>query len=536
MTACDAAWAGEGTPRCLAELLDMLERVDRDFSVRKTEVARTATDSLLLPGAAENLAPGRVQWGFKFRYGFSPSCSNSCAPKWQIQKIEITEHQISIQVTDATGAAKTLAIVANPITLSRLKRFTTPGPSLSFLSLRGAQKRQAADAVALELHRLESKGFSSALIDYFIEHPDETKNNSDQTLQMLRDLITLKQTGDYLDGAAATVPLQAFMDSPISYRWPGYKDSVRGEIRPIHQQDYFGLSTLVVNQGYLRAEDLISRDGAFELFLRRVDSEMHGGKPESEKSYGLSASFINGPSSSNLHYVSGKLLRDRLKKMGDTGGLKQTGDANVDQALRAFGFVPPQYANLPSQVRRYIRDAYRERLNISEGDLDQLVKISESLEERTNYIIGTKQPFADLEIGSENDTIRLKPLKKFDILGAISIVESSSAQEKLPLELFTDVVIERPKNGMVIEIGRFSVDPEYRNFLSRHLMSAAFLTAARRNVAKIVVEVEKSYGEELRAKFGFQLVRERRNFEGKTEYIMEVSPEVLFRQAFLAAP
>ena len=57
-----------------------------------------------------------------------------------------------------------------------------------------------------------------------------------------------------------------------------------------------------------------------------------------------------------------------------------------------------QYENLPTDVRKYIRSSYKNRLPISDKDLDKLMTISKKMEDRTSYIVVTKQSFVDAKL------------------------------------------------------------------------------------------------------------------------------------------
>jgi len=187
--------------------------------------------------------------------------------------------------------------------------------------------------------------------------------------------------------------------------------------------------------------------------------------------------------------------------------------------------VSSQWKEVPDAVRRYWINGYRRDLNLRADQLEALRKISEETEARSEYLFLTDEP---LRSGNTDLPAPLKKDKSLTIKGAMTLVFSSSNTEWLPLERFTGFRVERPAQGYTVELGRFYVDGELRPLGPEFIWKAASIAASKPGVTKIVAETSREYAEELMRRFGFRKVHEQLNFEGKTEYIIEVSPGEFF--------
>ncbi|MFZ4715644.1 MAG: hypothetical protein ACOYL6_18115 [Bacteriovoracaceae bacterium] len=479
---------------------------------------------------------------FKLRYGKEPRHDKLDAFNWKVTQDLSTENEYIFQVQNLrTGDLKEIQVPRdNLITMAnrifkkntidyKFKKSPVPNIVLSE-EMQDIQKLQEMSSKAYVLT-------VDQLISLIIDDLLNAKSKLELQQIMCLDLDKLKHFSQYVRKEVEYPELNLTFDSPLNVSLNGYK-SIIEHIRPIRIMSDRGVQSLLFNKDFLRFEEEITMSHAFSTFYQFVHEQLK--LKDLNQNYAYSLSFIQGDKSLNLHYLDVGLMKTYIDDV-----TKQNGN-DKKRFIFSHKNPAPQFQNLPEKSRRYIADAYQKRLNINENDLQDLIKISEEMENRTSIIVSTKQPFAKINWKIETtyddfsklektmDKIETTDFESFDILGSISIVESKNSSEKLPLEVFTGFQLERPENGIIVEIGRFSVDMRQRGVFTEELMNAAFLKASHTpHVKKIVVEMEKNLAERLVIKYGFKKIHERTNFEGKTEFILEVTPEVLFNNVFI---
>jgi hypothetical protein len=330
--------------------------------------------------------------------------------------------------------------------------------------------------------------------------------------KVLKGEIPLQHAKDLFDG-----PL------PLSWSKLSKRASSGSGLQALEEATYQGISYARLTEA--PGMKKIEPGEAFDLFLTKTRSGLNREKQGIEDfTYGFSFSYEDAAGKSlNFHYLR---------------------PARIERTTRG-NWVPDQWVNAPHDIREYIRKSYAKDLNLTKAQLDRLIEISEEMQPRTEYLFMTEEPYAfsKPKMGQRWDPItqgwvdverrERTNFKHFSMKGSMSMVFSSSETEKLPLELFTGVKIARPAEGKVVEIGRFYVDPDLRPIGPMQIWKAASLAASQKGVGKICAETTKEYAEKLIHDFGFTKVAERLNFEGKAEYIIEVTPEVFLKNSAL---
>ncbi|MFG1484320.1 hypothetical protein ABMA79_03770 [Halobacteriovorax sp. HFRX-2_2] len=185
---------------------------------------------------------------------------------------------------------------------------------------------------------------------------------------------------------------------------------------------------------------------------------------------------------------------------------------------------------LVNTVRDFLFNEYKNRLNIEDQDLDKLKEITEQLEGRTIVLAAARNSNMKYSFkGYDDSGIRYLSRQKdeIDISGTISITLSKEVDQKLPLEIFTGHEVERRRGEIIAEIGRFAVDGNDSIFNANDLIAAVTFAAQKvEGLDRIVIEADKIRARSFK-RWGFKPIHERINYEGNTEYIMEVTPKEL---------
>lgn len=185
---------------------------------------------------------------------------------------------------------------------------------------------------------------------------------------------------------------------------------------------------------------------------------------------------------------------------------------------------------LVNTVRDFLFNEYRNRLNIEDRDLDKLKEITEQLEGRTIVLAAARNSNMKYSFkGYDDSGIRYLSRQKdeIDISGTISITLSKEVDQKLPLEIFTGHEVERQRGEIIAEIGRFAVDGNDSIFNANDLIAAVTFAAQKvEGLDRIIIEADKIRARSFK-RWGFKPIHERINYEGNTEYIMEVTPKEL---------
>ncbi|MFZ4715647.1 MAG: hypothetical protein ACOYL6_18130 [Bacteriovoracaceae bacterium] len=480
---------------------------------------------------------------FELRYRKAPSSNGAEVFQWRLEADLSNEEFFRYEVFNQQTNAKVFIEVPKDQLLSQANQyFAKTNIQYGFKKIANEKlptNKDINDYLQVQKMASESYGLlSDQLSSLVINDLLQGKLTLEMKQVMAHDLNKLKLLSQYMRKKEGSHPeLHLTFDGPLSLRTKGYDQNLYGEIKPVRVIKEKGVAALLFNLDFLQLGEKINSSMAFHTFYQFVHENLK--LKELSQSYAYSLSFIEAGKSINLHYLDVNLMKTYQKEMNASS-------SSLNHRFPFAGTGPStQFLNLPEASRRYIAKAYQQRLNIAPDDLENLIKISEELENRTTIIVSTKESYAQLDwqvvqkydegfqINQTYDKINTSDFEQFNILGSISLVESSSVAEKLPLEIFTGYQVERPTEGVVLEIGRFSVDFRERAIFTEELMNAAFLKASHTpNVSKIVIEMEKNLAERLVLKYGFQKVHERTNFEGKTEYILEVTPEVLFKNTF----
>ena len=185
---------------------------------------------------------------------------------------------------------------------------------------------------------------------------------------------------------------------------------------------------------------------------------------------------------------------------------------------------------------------YQQELGLSKKQLKGPLQISRKTAHRTRYVFISEEPFAHAtkkrEIfghplaGEMDRTVtRYRDFEHFNVRGAMSIVESKGIHEPLPMESYLGIQVERNTDKPIVELGRFYVDPDLRPIGPQSIWQVAYSVVANHLLEKVVAHTDKAYAEQLIAKFGFKKVSEKVNPRGKVDYLIEATPEDIFRVA-----
>jgi hypothetical protein len=319
-------------------------------------------------------------------------------------------------------------------------------------------------------------------------------------------------------------------NNPLSWRkilkWELAQDQSHRD--SIEEISYKGVEGLLFTQKQLPDDaplfEFFLAQLYFKLKTRFFDSRMVDTQAPFAYSLGVLQSDNRSSKHAQFQFVDGRALRLR----------RDSGEE-----------IAPQFKNFPEQMRQFIQNRYTQELNLTPIQLSELMRISQEMEDRTRYLALTQETYAKLDPKVRqvlhpvmNFMFRIRELREtdfdaFTILGGMSIVESRGYHEPVPLELFTEVKIKRKTKKPIVEIGRFSVERGLRPLGPKQIWQACTVIAATQDLEKIVAETHEEYALELIEKYGFKKVLERKNFEGKTEYILEVTPEELFARSFI---
>lgn len=216
------------------------------------------------------------------------------------------------------------------------------------------------------------------------------------------------------------------------------------------------------------------------------------------------------------------------------------------QSNRKLGKIPPQFENLPSDIRSYIFLKYSEELNLPEEQLLRLIDISRQVSRRTDYVVITAEGFAKLKPKKgpkwdihtqswvEKTWDEQEDFEHFTIKGAMSLVRSKRIQDKLLTELFRGKMFPRKQGERVVEIGRFSVDSDLRPLGPKQIWKTVALLFSKGDVDKVFAYTSKEYAEELIKKFGFKKIDEEL-LNGHTYYYIQADPETFFDNAVVSS-
>ena len=208
--------------------------------------------------------------------------------------------------------------------------------------------------------------------------------------------------------------------------------------------------------------------------------------------------------------------------------------------LGSFHIIQPtgdeafKESKLLKSVRSFLFNEYKNRLNLEQEDITKLQTITKDLEDRTIVVASARKGQKNYQVKEISDDTG-SPLRylesplnsDIEVSGTISIVVSKSEEERTPLELFTGYDIPRKDGEMIAEIGRFTVDKEASEFDANDLIAAITMSANKiEGLDRIVIEADRIRARSFK-RWGFKPIHERINYEGKTEYIMEVTPREL---------
>lgn len=213
--------------------------------------------------------------------------------------------------------------------------------------------------------------------------------------------------------------------------------------------------------------------------------------------------------------------------------------------------ILPSYLNIPDDFRAFVFEQYKSRLGMTDEMITRLRAISKKTQSRTLLILNTSDSFVQIKdetVVFPNDFFPTKEAALGDffkgemgpvpahlrITGAAAIVRSSSIHEPLPVELAVPgLVIDRPKDGDIAEVGRFTITQdrvsEMTEKLVKHIAATIFSDAG---IKKVVIHLI----DPLRAKryiqrYGFKEVARFQNWLAQEEIVLTVTPEELLYRA-----
>lgn len=222
--------------------------------------------------------------------------------------------------------------------------------------------------------------------------------------------------------------------------------------------------------------------------------------------------------------------------------------------LVAQGLIPNAQKHSFENYLDFLMDGYGRRMRIPEDKKKELKDISVQLKKRSHLLFLSQQGMIDMrdefniahvrydaatynKYGKNPDLYPTRVLpEKFDFVGGAIVVTSKSAQELLPLEVFTGFKVPR-KSGVTAEIGRFYVDRLHRDPNTSYaligLIGSLLSTAKDQRLGRvdqIVLEADEARAHVF-AEYGCVPVHERTNFQGKKEFIMVADPAVVTERA-----
>ncbi|MFL5815211.1 MAG: hypothetical protein ACJ763_16660, partial [Bdellovibrionia bacterium] len=257
-------------------------------------------------------------------------------------------------------------------------------------------------------------------------------------------------------------------------------------------------------------------------FLRQ-----EGFKNVPESKAGIAIHFDSPPDSTQVFQII------------DQGRLKNpSAQAELSETLK----------RLPKDYREYVLKGYSERLHMDAATRQKLRKISEDAQDRSLLIVKTREGYAkwrdeENEILFYQDPKKVEtawgpaayPLgrtlpEKFAIEGGALVVTSKSEEELLPLEALTGFRVSRKPGETLAEVGRFFVGKDAEVETSPRLLGlAASAILSTRKIDRIIIEADSARAR-LFERLGFTPIHSQKNYEGKMEYIMEVTPDVFFKR------
>ena len=245
------------------------------------------------------------------------------------------------------------------------------------------------------------------------------------------------------------------------------------------------------------------------------------------------------------------------------------------QSIAASGFK-----NLPNDYRSFVIEQYRKRLKLSAEVLARLTSISAHVQDRSVLIAKTKESFVTIQNNKMQIYHDVKPevFQKLDfddpykqwrdsgerkymtgresdfpvwspddspisawefrklpshltIEGGAILVWSRGPHDALPIELLTGHSVTRPKEGRVVEAGRYVVTrDQVTNVSPRMVQQIASVAVGFGDVVKIVIEADTAH-RRLYEPLGFKVEHEFVNAAGEREFIMSAPPERVLGQA-----
>lgn len=346
----------------------------------------------------------------------------------------------------------------------------------------------------------------------------ESGHIPEHTLKKIyQDLFKYEEINKVFRGESAKLPLSFLMSLPESVSLPKYYNAASARYSPIRVEEANGKSSLLYDASRMLEKDKGNFENLFASFVDHLYYDPMVGAYS--KSYVKNFTYIDDDRVQyGFHAFNPRVVKTHIKEHGPKS-------------------VPMQYKNLARDIRLFVANEYKKRMGISQEDLDKLVRISEEAEDRTVSLVSAKEGYAEItyERHKNSDDLILmeifeeKDFDRFNIDGAINAVYSRGAHEKLPLESFTGFKVPRLKDDEVLlEIGRLAVAGEVVGS-EMFFRGIAALSRNVDNVSRVIIEADAARARMFK-KFGFSPIHKRKNFEGKDEYIMEVSPDTLYKK------
>ncbi len=225
------------------------------------------------------------------------------------------------------------------------------------------------------------------------------------------------------------------------------------------------------------------------------------------------------------------------------------------ERLRKEGILQKPQLSALEDYLNFVMDGYTSRrMKLSPENREKLKQISMKVRGRSHLLfmsednmIDYREQFGVGHIKHDADTYRKAGINpetiptrvlpdKFNFIGGAVVVTSKSAKEPLPLELFTGFQVPRT-TGVTAEIGRFFVSRVHRDPKTSYNLIGlvgSLLKASRDkqigNVNQIVIEADAARAE-IFSEYGFKSIHEQTNFEGKKEFVMVSTPEIVVENA-----
>jgi hypothetical protein len=215
-------------------------------------------------------------------------------------------------------------------------------------------------------------------------------------------------------------------------------------------------------------------------------------------------------------------------------------DIDAMKHLSEYGNSAPdtQWFTAHQQIQSYISRVYLDQLKLTEVQMKDLNRFTSENEDRLQYFFLTKEPpvlgnpvrrISNFPNATQphalDGFIRKGSSGPFTVEGCFGMLTVSKSSQKFSMEAYSGYRPRYAEGEKVVELIRFGMDSETRAYGPKMVFQLSSYLMNAQGVDRVVLITAENYAKELVDRFGFRKVGEKIWDDGKTEWILEITPK-----------